>query len=85
MLIIRYLEWSAIFKSCYVPNGQSIDSEVFQYKLHFLDALYQHLHNLFKKEEVTIIGGDYNVAPYKIDVHDDYATVVCYIVNPISV
>ncbi|WP_339048096.1 exodeoxyribonuclease III [Candidatus Mesenet endosymbiont of Phosphuga atrata] len=59
--------------SVYVPNGQSIDSEAFKYKLHFLDCLYQRLHDLFEKEEITIVGGDYNVAPNKIDVHDDYA------------
>lgn len=59
--------------SVYVPNGQSIDSEAFKYKLHFFDTLYQHLHDLFKKEEITVIGGDYNVAPHMIDVHDLYS------------
>ncbi len=59
--------------SIYVPNGQSIDSEAFQYKLRFFDALYQHLYDLLKNEELIIIGGDYNVAPHVIDVHSSYS------------
>ncbi|GHM58528.1 MAG: exodeoxyribonuclease III [Candidatus Mesenet longicola] len=71
--LIEYNNFNLRVASVYVPNGQSIDSEAFRYKLHFFDALYQHLHDLFKKEEVTIIGGDYNVAPHAIDVHDLYS------------
>ena len=32
------------------------------------------MHDLFEKEEITIVGGDYNIALHKIDVHDDYVT-----------
>lgn len=54
----------------YIPNGQSIDSEKYIYKLEWL----QHL-QIFLKEELTrhpkmIILGDFNIAPQDIDVHD---------------
>jgi exodeoxyribonuclease-3 len=56
--------------SVYVPNGQSPDSEKFPYKLGFLENLAQHLKQLHVQHELLVIGGDYNVAPYPIDVFD---------------
>lgn len=66
--------------SVYVPNGQSPDSDKFQYKLRFLDRLRAHAKGLLKYEELLVIGGDYNVAPYPIDVHDPKGLdgTVCY-------
>jgi exodeoxyribonuclease III len=56
--------------SIYVPNGQELGCEKFSYKLKFLDALYEHAKNLYKNEEIIVLGGDYNVAPFDIDVYD---------------
>ena len=56
--------------SIYVPNGQSPDSDKFQYKMKFFDRLYNHTQNLLKHDEALILGGDYNVAPSPIDVFD---------------
>ncbi len=56
--------------SVYVPNGQSVDSEKYDYKLAFLDALNQRMRHLSKLDEALIIGGDYNVAFDVIDVYD---------------
>lgn len=56
--------------SVYVPNGQSADSEKFPYKLAFLEHLYTHLKELLTYQEKLVIGGDYNIAPDDIDVHD---------------
>ena len=56
--------------SVYVPNGQSPDSDKFQYKLRFLERLRAHVESLLRFEEVLVIGGDYNVAPEAIDVYD---------------
>ncbi|QIT35817.1 exodeoxyribonuclease III [Wolbachia endosymbiont of Brugia pahangi] len=56
--------------SIYVPNGQSLGSHVFEYKLKFLDNLYERMDNLLKNEELIVIAGDYNVAPDEIDVFD---------------
>ena len=64
----------------YVPNGQSPESDKFQYKMCFYDALYQHAQKLLAYEEQTIILGDFNVAPYPIDVYDPVKLegTVCY-------
>ncbi len=56
--------------SVYVPNGQSPDSEKFPYKLRFLERLKAHAELLLTYEEMLVIGGDYNVAPYPIDIYD---------------
>lgn len=59
--------------SVYVPNGQEVGSEKFSYKLSFMEALNDHLKSLLSYQEVLAIGGDFNVAPYEIDVHDPKA------------
>lgn len=66
--------------SIYVPNGQSPDSDKFQYKLKFFDRLYNHVQELLKYDEALILGGDYNVAPAPIDVFDAAALdgTTCY-------
>lgn len=56
--------------SVYVPNGQTIASEAYAYKLRFLDALYAHLKQLLTYDEMVFIGGDYNIAPTDKDVYD---------------
>ncbi len=66
--------------SVYVPNGQSPDSEKFQYKLQFLARLRGHMASLLRLEEVLVAGGDYNVAPEAIDVYAprELDGTVCY-------
>src|SRR5690606_25151398 len=56
--------------SVYVPNGQDAASEKFPYKLRFLDRLEAHLKTLLTYDEAFAIGGDYNIAPTDIDVHE---------------
>jgi exodeoxyribonuclease-3 len=56
--------------SVYVPNGQEAASDKFSYKLRFLDRLYYHVKKLLEYQEILIIGGDYNIAPEDVDVHD---------------
>jgi exodeoxyribonuclease-3 len=59
--------------SIYVPNGQEIGSEKFEYKLRFLDRLYEHTKTLLNYGEALILGGDYNIAPADEDVYDPKA------------
>ncbi|MBL78623.1 MAG: exodeoxyribonuclease III [Nitrosomonadaceae bacterium] len=54
----------------YVPNGQSIDSEKFQYKLGWLTALNKWLQDELIKYPKLILLGDFNIAPEDRDVHD---------------
>ena len=57
----------------YIPNGQTVDSEKYQYKLQWLAALQNYM-----REAVDIYGdvallGDYNIAPDNRDVYDPKA------------
>lgn len=56
--------------SVYVPNGQTVTSAAYGYKLNFLEALYNHAKQLLNLDEKIIIGGDYNIAPTDADMYD---------------
>lgn len=55
--------------SVYVPNGESLDSEKYHYKLEFFSVLEERLRNLLELNESLVIGGDFNVAPGEIDTY----------------
>lgn len=54
----------------YVPNGQSVGSDKFAYKLGWLEALERWLATEMAVHESLTIVGDYNIAPEDRDVHD---------------
>ena len=54
----------------YVPNGQSVDSDKYQYKLKWLQALTAWLGEELKRHPKLALLGDYNIAPEDRDVHD---------------
>ena len=54
----------------YVPNGQSVDSEKYQYKLQWLEALERQLNKDLGRYERLVVLGDFNIAPQDSDVHD---------------
>jgi len=56
--------------SAYVPNGQSIDSDKYRYKLAWCGAVAKHLHAALAQHPALAIAGDFNVAPEDRDVHD---------------
>jgi exodeoxyribonuclease-3 len=55
--------------SAYIPNGQAVGSDKFEYKLQWMDRLRRWLdkHN---REEQLALCGDFNVAPSDADVWD---------------
>jgi len=57
----------------YVPNGQSVDSEKYHYKMGWLDALRNYLATELDRYPRLAIIGDFNVAPDDRDVHDPVA------------
>jgi exodeoxyribonuclease-3 len=57
----------------YIPNGQSIDSDKYQYKLAWLKALTAWLAEELKAYPKLALLGDYNIAPEDRDVHDPAA------------
>jgi len=54
----------------YVPNGQSIDSDKYQYKLKWLDALRAWTNAELTRHPRLALLGDFNIAPDDRDVHD---------------
>lgn len=57
----------------YVPNGASLDSDKYQYKLTWLQHLQQFLQQELQRYPKYIIVGDFNIAPEDCDVHDPRA------------
>ena len=54
----------------YVPNGQSVGSEKYDYKLAWLAALEAHLRSDLQRHRYVVAVGDFNIAPEDRDVHD---------------
>jgi exodeoxyribonuclease-3 len=59
----------------YVPNGQSVDSDKYRYKLGWLAALHDWLADETCGHSNLAVVGDYNIAPEDRDVHDPLAWV----------
>lgn len=53
----------------YVPNGQTVDSEKYAYKLEWLDALQTHVADALNIYPRLVMFGDFNIAPEDRDVH----------------
>ncbi|MFY9589220.1 exodeoxyribonuclease III [Rickettsia endosymbiont of Halotydeus destructor] len=59
--------------SLYAPNGSSVGSDKFETKLKFYDSFINYLSSCKSFEEKIIIGGDFNIAPFDIDVYSPQA------------
>lgn len=57
----------------YIPNGQSVDSDKYRYKLKWLDALRAWLEREHQAHPKLALLGDYNIAPEDADVYDPVA------------
>jgi len=57
----------------YFPNGQAPDSDKFQYKMRWLDALRDWLRAELAAHPQLVLMGDFNIAPEDRDVHDPVA------------
>ncbi len=54
----------------YVPNGQSVGSEKYDYKLGWLAALRSFLEDELTRHDKLVVLGDFNIAPADEDVYD---------------
>jgi exodeoxyribonuclease-3 len=68
--LIRATIGGVTIVNTYVPQGRSVDSEMFTYKLEWLARLQSYLKKAIEDNEQLIWCGDLNVAPQEIDVHD---------------
>jgi exodeoxyribonuclease-3 len=53
----------------YLPNGNPIGTEKFEYKLDWMDRLRAQMKRWLAGDIPTIVGGDFNVIPEDIDCH----------------
>ena len=54
----------------YVPNGNPVDTEKYEYKKDWLKKFITNVAKKIKKNSNLLIAGDYNIIPEEIDVHD---------------
>lgn len=54
----------------YVPNGSSLNSDKYQYKLRWLAVLRNYLKTLLARSDALLVCGDFNIALEDIDIHD---------------
>jgi exodeoxyribonuclease-3 len=66
----------------YIPNGQAVDSDKYQYKMRWLYALTNWLKAELVAHPKLILLGDYNIAPEDRDCHDPAAWVGQVLVSP---
>lgn len=66
----------------YMPNGQAVGSDKYEYKLRWLDGLRRLLAEELAAHEQLALLGDYNIAPEDRDVHDPVAWQGSVLVSP---
>lgn len=54
----------------YIPNGQMVGSEKYQFKLDWMNRLREFLDESYDNSTPVLLCGDFNVAPEERDVHD---------------
>ena len=54
--------------NAYFPNGQSLDSDKYRYKLDWLDAMKGYMASELTRHDKLCLVGDYNIAPTDADV-----------------
>ena len=72
----RYIEAEVgglVVASIYLPNGNPVGTDKFQYKLAWMDRLHSHAAELLAEERPVVLAGDWNVIP--TESHDDVFSV----------
>lgn len=66
--------------SLYLPNGTTVGSDAFAYKLRFFERVGARMADLAADGTPVAVGGDWNVAPEPLDLHDPAAWdgSICY-------
>lgn len=68
----------------YVPNGSAVDSEKYQYKLSWLNAVTDFIREALSTHTEVAVVGDFNIAPSDLDVHDPTAWAGQVLVSPLE-
>jgi len=67
---ISLKEKEILLINIYVPNGNPIESEKYNYKKKWLNLFTNKIAEILNKNKNIIISGDFNIIPEKIDVYD---------------
>ena len=81
----RYIEAEVnglIVGSLYLPNGNPVGTEKFEYKLKWMERLCAHSAELLKDERPVVLCGDWNVVPEDRDVFSARATANDAVMQP---
>jgi len=70
--------------SIYLPNGNPMGTEKYDYKLKWMTRLKKHAAKLLQDERPVVLGGDYNVIPEAVDVYDPKGWVEDALFHPKS-
>jgi exodeoxyribonuclease-3 len=73
----RYIEaevGDVIVVSLYLPNGNPVGTEKFDYKIRWFERLVEHSAELLEEERPVVLAGDWNVVPEDRDVFSVRAT-----------
>ena len=81
----RYIEAEVgglIVASIYLPNGNPIGTDKFDYKLKWIERLRGHAAELLAEEQPVVLAGDFNVVPEDRDVFSMRAAANDALVQP---
>jgi exodeoxyribonuclease-3 len=81
----RYIEaevGGAVVGSLYLPNGNPIGTEKFEYKIRWMERLCAHAAGLLQEERPVVLCGDWNVVPEDRDVFSARATAKDAVMQP---
>ena len=67
---ISLKEKEILLINIYVPNGNPVESEKYDYKKKWLNLFTNKIAETLKKNKNIIISGDFNIIPEEIDVYD---------------
>ncbi|MGI8704555.1 MAG: exodeoxyribonuclease III [Sphingomicrobium sp.] len=81
----RYIEAEVdglVVASLYLPNGNPVGTEKFEYKLRWMERLHARAAELLKEERPVVLAGDWNVVPEDRDVFSVRATAHDSLLQP---
>ena len=81
----RYIEAEVggiVVGSLYLPNGNPVGTEKFDYKIRWMERLEAHAAELLQEERPVVLCGDWNVVPEDRDVFSARATAKDAVMQP---
>jgi exodeoxyribonuclease III len=81
----RYLESEIdglVVATVYLPNGNPVPSDNFDYKLRWFDHFIAHARELMEAKTPVVLAGDLNVVPTKADIYNEWLWRLDAVVQP---